>query len=161
MEKELVSNASSLIFIGKLGIFYLLKNICQRVLIPKQVFDEIFKYDKSENNLIQKELDSNFIVKQDIKKIKDIPLHIGERAAISLCLEKNIKIFLSDDKKARSYARSLSLDTIGVLGIILESLKLKSINKKQAKELIRKLIDKGYYMSPGLYAKTLELIEEV
>jgi predicted nucleic acid-binding protein len=161
MEKELVSNASSLIFIGKLGIFNLLKNVCQRILIPKQVFDEIFKYNKPENNLIQKELDSNFIVKQDIKSIKEIPLHIGERASISLCLEKNIKTFLSDDKKARRYARSLNLDTIGILGIILENLRAKSLNKKQAKELIKELIDKGYYMSPGLYAKTLELIEGV
>lgn len=160
MEKELVSNASSLIFIGKLGIFNLLKNACQKIFIPKQVFDEIFKYDKPENNLIQKELDSGFLVKQNVKIIKEIPLHIGERAAISLCLEKNLKMFLSDDKKARCYARSLNLDTIGILGIILENLKIKFINKKQAKELIKELIDKGYYMSPDLYAKTLELIEE-
>lgn len=161
MEEELVSNASSLIFIGKLRIFNLLKNICKRVLIPQQVFDEIFKYNKPENNLIQKELDSSFLVKQNVKNIKDIPLHIGEKAAISLCIEKNIKMFLSDDKKARLYARSLNLNTIGILGVILGNLRTKIINKKQAKELIIKLIDKGYYMSPGLYAKTLNLIEEM
>lgn len=160
MEEELVSNASSLIFIGKLGIFNLLKNICKRVLIPQQVFDEMLKFDKPENNLIQKEIYSNFIVKQEVKSIKEIPLHIGERAAISLCIEKNIKMFLSDDEKARLYARSLNLDTIGILGIILKNLRIKTINKKQAKELIIKLIDKGYYMSAGLYAKTLDLIEE-
>ena len=44
MEKELVSNASSIIFIGKLGLFNLLKNIYSRILIPEPVFDEIFKY---------------------------------------------------------------------------------------------------------------------
>ena len=160
MKKELVSNSSSLIFIGKLGIFALLKNIRSKVLIPEPVFNELFKFDKPENNLIQKEIDSNFIIKQNVKNIKEIPLHIGEKAAISLCLEKNIPLLLSDDKKARRYARSLNIKTMGVLGIILENLKLEKINKKQAKEFINKLIDKGYYMSPGLYAKILELIEE-
>ena len=49
MKKELVSNSSSLIFIGKLGIFNLLRNICSRILIPESVFNELFKFDKPEN----------------------------------------------------------------------------------------------------------------
>ena len=76
-----------------------------------------------------------------------------------MCLEKNIFLFLSDDKKARQYARSLNIKTVGVLGIILENLKLEKINKKEAKELVSRLIDIGYYMSPGLYVKMLELID--
>jgi len=160
MKKELVSNSSSLIFIGKLWIFNLLRNIYSRILIPEPVFDELFKFDKPENNLIQKEIDSNFIIKQDVKNIKEVPLHIGEKAAISLCLEKNIPLLLSDDKKARQYARSLSIKTIGVLGVIIKNLELEKINNRQAKEFVNKLIERGYYMSPELYSKILELMDE-
>jgi len=159
MEKEIVSNTNSLIFIGKLNIFNLVKNLYNNILIPKEIIREIIKYNKPENSLIEQEINSGFIKETKVKEIKDFPIHIGERAAISLCLEKNIHTFLSDDKKARRYARSLKIKTIGVLGIIFANLKLKNINKKQAKELVQELIKNDYYMAPELYAEVLNVID--
>ncbi len=159
MKKEIVSNASSLIFMGKLNIFYLVKNLYTSILVPKEVLHEIFRYDKPENHLIEHELDSGFLKEVAVKKINEFPIHIGEKAAISLCLEKNISIFLSEDKKARKYARSLRIKTLGVLGILLMNLKLKHINKQEAKDLIQKLIEKGHYMTSELYARLLDLID--
>jgi len=64
-----------------------------------------------------------------------------------------------DDKKARRYARSLGIRPIGVLGIILENLKKGKLDKNEAKDLIHRLIDKGYYMTSELYARIRELID--
>jgi len=85
-------------------------------------------------------------------------LDMGERAAISLCLEKKINIFLSDDKKARKLARGLSIETLGIAGIIKYNLEEKNISKEEAKDLINQLIKDGYYMSSILYSELLILV---
>lgn len=151
MEKA-VTNTSSIIFMGKLDLFNLAKNTFSEILIPKQVLEELFKKDSPENNLIKKYL-QDFLTETEITKIKDLPLDIGESAAISLCLEKNIKILISDDKKARSYARNLGIETIGVMGIILDNLQKNKIKKSEAKEILNKLIKKGYYISSTVYSE--------
>jgi predicted nucleic acid-binding protein len=158
MEKEIVSNASSIIFIGKIQIFSLVKNLFTKILLPEDIIKEIFQEEKPENPYIRKEIGKLLRIEK-VKEIKDFPIDKGERASISLCIEKKIFIFLSDDKKARRYARSLGLNTMGVLGIILENLKQKRINKPEAKKLIKRLIEKGYYMGPGLYDKIQEIID--
>ena len=159
MEKEIVSNTSSIIFICKLNILDLAKNIFHRILIPKEVIEELFNKNLPENRIIKEEL-GKFIIKTETKKIVNFPLGSGEKAALSLCLEKNIRIFLSDDKKARSYARSLNIKTIGVIGIILYNLQQKKINKKYARDLVDELIQKDYYMSSELYSKIIRLIDD-
>ncbi|MDP2925143.1 MAG: DUF3368 domain-containing protein [Nanoarchaeota archaeon] len=157
MEKEIVSNASSLIFIEKAKIFNLVKNLYSRILVPERVLKEIFKYNRPENIVIEQEINSGFIKLIKVRGVKDFPIHIGEKEAISLCLEKNIFLFLSDDKKARRYARSLKIETIGVLGVIINNLKLKHINKREARALMEKLIKEGYYMDPELYAEVMKI----
>ena len=157
MEKEAVANSSSLIFLAKLDIFNLAKNILSKILVPTSVIKEVFEKDFPENNIIKKELDS-FLIKLEVKEIKYFPLDEGEKAAISLCLEKNVKLFLSDDKKARIYARTLGIEVVGVIGILLYNLENNKINKKEFMELLNKLIGKGYYISPGLYAEIIKIV---
>ena len=157
MEKGIVSNASSLIFLAKLDVLKLAKNMFSRIFIPKEVLDEIFEKNKAENSLIQREV-GGFLVVNAVQNVKDFPIYVGERAAISLCLEKNIKKFLSDDKRARNYARNLDIEVIGVLGILLWNLQANKINKKECLDLVNKLIEKGYYMSSDLYSELLTLI---
>jgi len=43
MEKRIVSNTSSLLFLAKLNRFDLLKNVYPLVLIPQEVIDEMRK----------------------------------------------------------------------------------------------------------------------
>jgi len=50
---------------------------------------------------MRRDIKEGFIEEIDVKKVIDLPVHQGEKAAISLCLEKKINIFLSDDGKAR------------------------------------------------------------
>ena len=54
--KEVVANTSSIIFIAKLRIFELAKNVFGNILIPTQVIDELFDKESSENIYIKKEL---------------------------------------------------------------------------------------------------------
>ncbi len=156
---EIVTNTSSMIFIAKLDLFYLAKNIFSKILVPKQVIEEIFEKESPENILIKKELE-NFLLETGVKEIKNLFLDEGEKAAISLCLEKNIKILLSDDKKARAYAKNLGIDVIGVAGILIKNTEKNKIKKQEAKKILNKLIEHGYYISPYYFSKIMQEIDK-
>lgn len=157
MEKKAVTNTSSIIFIAKLDIFHLVKNLFHQILIPKEVVKEIFEKDSPENAIIEKEF-QEFLKEVEVKSIKEISIGTGERAAISYCLENNIKTFLSDDKKARKFADALGLDTIGIIGILLWNFKHKNITKKEFVKLVDALAEGDYFMSPSLYSELMKLI---
>lgn len=82
----------------------------------------------------------------------------GENSGISYCLENNIQTFLSDDKNARMIAESLGLKAKGVLGVLLWNIEQKNIDKQNCEELIKKLIEQGYYISSELYSEIIERI---
>lgn len=159
MDKEAVTNSSSLIFLAKLGRFDLLRNIFRVVFVPKQVIKEIFDKNRPENNIIKNEL-NNFIKEVKIRELKSFPIDEGESSALSLCLEKKIKIFLSDDKKARNFAQSLNIETLGTLGVLLENIRNKNLEKGECKALLKKLIELGFYLAPDTYSEILRLIDE-
>ena len=159
MEKEAVTNSSSLIFLAKINRLDLLKNLFKNIFISKQVTKEILDKNKPENNIIKKEL-NYFIKETEVKELKYLPLDEGECSAISLCLEKNIKFFLSDDKRARNFALSLGIEPIGTLGVLLKNVKNRKIEKEECKILLNKLLESGLYLSNEVYSNVLKLIEE-
>ncbi len=150
MEEKAVANTSSILFLAKLNRFNLLKNKFSEILIPKQVAEEIFDKNNAENLIIKKEL-GKFLKETEVGQIREFGIDKGERAAISLCIEKNIDIFISDDKKARKFARSIGIETIGMAGILLWNLENKKIGKGELIDLLDELIKKGYYISPSIY----------
>jgi len=159
-KKEAVTNSSSIIFIAKLNKFNLMKNIFKEVLIPSEVVKELLQKESSENISIIHEM-KGFLKETNPVKIVEYALGAGEKSAISLCLEKKGRFFISDDRKARGYARRMGIETIGVIGIILENLERSMIDKNEAKSLVNRLIKKGYYMSTLFYSRTMETIESL
>jgi len=159
MGKEVVSDSSFIIFLAKLDIFYLAKNIFSRIILPREVVKELFAKDFPESEVIKRQID-RFLYSRDVIEIKNFPLDEGEKVAISMCLEKGIKTLLSDDKKARVYARNLGIEVIGILGILLFNLKKNKISKKEFLSLLNKLIEKGYYITPILYSEIMKKLEE-
>lgn len=160
MEKEkAVTNTNTLLYLAKLNLLYLAKNIFSEILITKEIMGEILKKESPENIIIENELNI-FLKIVKVKKLIDPPLGIGEKSGISFCLENNIKTFLSDDKKARMHAESLGLKVKGILGILLKNLENNHISKEECEKLIKKAIEKGYYISSDLYNNVMQLIRD-
>lgn len=155
MEEKAVANTSSILFLAKLNRFDLLKNKFSEILILRQVIEEIFNKDNPENLIIKNELES-FLKETEVEQIREFGIDKGERAAISLCIEKNINMFISDDKKARKFARSIGIETIGMAGILLWNLENKKIGKGELMNLLEELIKKGYYISSSIYNQLKE-----
>jgi len=157
MEK-IVSNTSPLIFLAKCNRLDLAKNLYTKIVISEEVHEEIVSKNSPETEIILSEI-GNYIKVLKVQQIKDFLLDKGEQASISLCIQEDIKEFLSDDKKARSYAHSLNIKTSGTISIILNNLKNKKISKIEAKQIINRLMQAGFYISSELYSRILSILE--
>lgn len=154
-KEEAVANASSLIFLAKIEALYLAKQHFSRLFVPEEVEAEIFEKNTVEVTLLRSEF-SSFLKSVRVQNIREMPLGEGERAALSYCLEKNISSFLSDDLAARTCARALNIRATGVLGVLITSLRSKSITKKEFLAFFRRLLSAGYYISSQLYAEVMK-----
>lgn len=160
---KIVSNASPLIFLAKIGRLDLLEGY--EIIIPKQVYTEINIGEKTGREDIYK---IENLVKIGIIKVDEIEINeelekqnlgIGEKAAISLGIAKNISLILLDERKARRVAKFYNLYPKGAIGILAEALKKNKITKKEFKELIQKLIKEGYRISEELIMDLLKEME--
>lgn len=158
----IVSNSTVLISLIRIGKVELIRNIYKNIIITDVIKNEITMEDelyKSETRIFS-DLLGNFILVKKPRKVKDFGLHDGENSCLSLCTEMGDKVFLSDDKSARKAADSLGIKVMGTLGILISNLKKKKINKKEFFEILKNLIDRGFYISTELFAAIEEYVND-
>lgn len=117
-----VSDASPLLLLAKIGKLNLLKELYQEIIIPLQVKNEVLVNKDEASNIILSEIEKGWILLKDLETFPEVKrlgdklgLHKGETAALSVAKHLNIKEFLADDKLARIAARILGLKAIGCL----------------------------------------------
>lgn len=155
----MICNSTPLILLSKINQLEILKDIFGFVLIPESVKDEVLIEDKPGFIIIKKAIENNWIKIINPKKKLDLNLGNGEIDAISLAKEKKDTLII-DDSYAIKAARIYNVDTIRTTTVIFTALKKKIINKKQAIELINKLIENDYYIKPTEYSIILNKLNE-
>ncbi len=156
---EAVTNATVLILLAKIDRLDLL-NIIKKIQTTPEIEKEVL--EGKEISVQEKERLEIFLKNMGIEKATTIlQLDIGEveKSALTLCKQKDILFFLSDDKKARRVANILGIKTLGTIGILLKNLQEKKITKKEAKEILHLLMTHSYYISTELYMRTVEIID--
>ena len=123
----LIADSSALVAIAIVDKLDVLDKLFGSVYIPKAVFDEISKQDKPESKKLTDYCMSHVI---DIREQVNfnISLGLGESEAIVLYKEKNADFLLCDDKKAKKFAQTFGINTIGSLGILLKAKEKKLID---------------------------------
>lgn len=160
---KVVSNSSPLIFLAKIDKLDLLKN--HKISIPKQVYEEVIKggeLGREDAHKIEQLVEKNIVKVEETETSKELEkqnIGKGEKAAISLAINKKINLVLLDERKARRIAKFYKLKARGTLGILSEAYKNKKINSKEFKDLIQKLIKEGYRISEDLLFQLLKEIE--
>jgi uncharacterized protein len=156
-----VSNTTVILYLLKVNRPDLLKNYCNFILIPNEVYEELSinkgKFEK-EIILLDELIKEKFIKVIKLKKFKHFGLDKGENAALSLCAEENYKKFLSDDRGARRTAERLNYKVSGTIGVLLENITKKNLTKKEFIVILDSLIDEGYYLSSKAYAEVIKLL---
>ena len=150
----MISNSSPLIFLAKINRLDLIKKLFNNIIIPVEVKEEILTEEKTDSKIINEAIEEGWIKIDSPKNTLDLKLGKGESAAINLAKEKN-DILVIDDASGAKAANSLGIKTIRTTTIIFRALKNKIIAKKEAIDLINKIIELGYYISPKYYAQLI------
>ena len=168
------SDAGPIIWLGKCDILHLLKKLYSEIAIPEAVYEEavIRGLEKGfeDAQVIKKTIEEEWIKvyktsKQFTDKVEsvetrlDIKLGIGERDAIALALEKGISIFLTNDEDA--YHVGKSLEPRGVLYVLLGSVREGYLNKKQAKESLKRMLEEGFWLIPTIIHNFHEALDRL
>ena len=151
-----VSDSSTLIILSDLNRLDYLQNIFNTIYIPPKVYEEIsFKREFTLPDFIK------------IESIKDnqyidylnMILDAGESQAIALAIEKNLPLII-DEKKGRRVAKNLSVDIIGLLGVIYLNIRGNFITIKEAKEFLDRAKDNNYRISSKLIDDMFNRLED-
>lgn len=162
MEKDIVCDASPLIFLAKIRRIDLLNTYS--LFIPFQVEAEILKgirKEREDAKTISEYLKERKITPFKISLLRDLPdfLGSGEKAVISLAVKEKIENVLIDESKARTVARFKGLHPKGTLGILWDSYKAGNIDRNTTEALSFELIEKGYRIKEELFIEFLKRLK--
>ncbi len=162
----IAANSSPLIALGKQGKLELIRRRFKQLVIPKGVYDEILiKKDSPEAVALQKAVeDGRWVSVKEITINKLIAatkkIGQGEKEAISLAAKHSTQLLIDDDS-AKSYASALGVEAYGTLYVLYLSCLRKLISKSEAANLLKSMIDSGFYISTELYSKFFELLNSI
>jgi len=158
--RGIVSNATPLIYLAKVGKLDLLRKIFGEVFIPEEVRTEVVDKGKQlrESDAYSVE---NAISKGWLKVKKagtvEIPLRLdpGENAALSLAKGLGLRETLVDEAPARTAAKLLGLTPRGTLFVLLEALKRREIDIEKFTHILNQMIGHGFRLKEEVYLGTL------
>lgn len=158
--RKVISNATPLIALNKIGKLDLLRQVYKEIIIPYAVYEEVVLDFDAPDDFVQK---NNFInvmkiKNEEAKKLFVTSLHKGEVEVMILAKEIKADICIIDDLLARKYAKYYGLQITGTIGIILKAKKLGIIT--EIRPIMNELIDSDIYIDKKLYNKALKIAGE-
>lgn len=161
MSKRWVFDSSSLIILGKLSLLNILNHLCEELIIPNGVVEEILRgpgHDKAKT-WVQKEGKK---YKKDIGpislKIASWDLGLGENEVLSYCYANSQYVAIIDDRAAKKCANTFSIKTKGTLSIVMSAKKAGLI--PEVKPVLDQMIEAGFRIKDSLYKKVIEMVNE-
>jgi len=159
----IVSNASPLIYLAKVGKLHLLKELFGKVLIEEEVKREVVDRGKEEgaaDSIVIKESiqDGWIIVKRIRGKRKFKGIHLGEANTILLAKELDLEVLI-DEEDAREVARAFGLKTRGTLYVLRKCREQEIISKKEAIEILANMLNEGFRLSAHLYTEFVRRLD--
>lgn len=169
----MISNASPLIYLGKLNKLDLLIKLFNKIEITPSVYEEIIHREdnyKSEVEIIRGFIDKKLIIieKLDGKMseqsnfIKNsFKIHTGESDTIALALQKRKKEVIIDEKYARKAAKLHGLFPIGTFGVILLAYKKDIILEGEVRSIVEGLISGSFRIGADVLNEFWKLFDLV
>lgn len=158
-----VSDAGPLIYLGGVGRLELLRDLFGRVVVPRQVWDEVVGAGAERPGSAAAAAASSWI---DVRTPSPSPLTerlsevlgAGEAAAIGLCLEIQAELLLCDDLEARRIAAAQGIRVVGTLGLLVRGKRAGRLDA--VRPIVEALVAMGLRVSPDLVEEILVLAEE-
>ncbi|MGC9095495.1 MAG: DUF3368 domain-containing protein [Candidatus Bathyarchaeia archaeon] len=152
----IVSNATPLIYLAKVGKIDFLKKVFGEVFIPEEVKIEVVDRGKlleeRDAYVIEKAIDEGWL-KVLTTEIVEVPIKLesGEVAVLSLAKKLGLREVLLDEVSAREAARLLDLTPRGTVFVLLKALEKKEIDLNGFLEVLNQLIRHGFRLKEEVY----------
>lgn len=155
---RIVADSSCLIALAQIELFGLLQEVFSKIYIPRAVYEEVVVKGRGEPGSGETEaaLKDGWILMKDVNDRTAIDalkaiLGKGESEVIILCKELRADYALIDERTARHRAELMSVDTMGVLGIMDLAIEMGfAIDKRY---LVKQLKGVGFRISDKLYKR--------
>ncbi|MDO8634310.1 MAG: DUF3368 domain-containing protein [archaeon] len=163
----IVSNSTTLIYLGKLNKLGLLKKFFKKVSIPKAVFEEVVVAGKKENHidamLVEEAVREGWIVVEEcevLPQLNEFGIDRGELEAISLSLALKAPVLL-DQTHARIAAKAVGLKPRGTLFVLLKALKENDLSFDGFLDSLEQLIQTGFRLDQAVYIEAIKKAREI
>lgn len=160
-----VSNTSPIMNLAVVDLLDLLRQQFGEVIIPTAVIDELkLDTDYPGTDKIREALAAGWLRQTKLENDQVAlalkrELDDGEAEAIALALQLQIEVILMDERDGRSVAKSMGLNPIGVLGVLLRAKQNGDVSS--VKEILVKLKNEaGFYITDNLMNSILSEIGE-
>ena len=157
---SVVTNATPLIYLAKIGKLLLLKKLFGKVIIPEEVKKEVVDRGKekgeSDAYIIEQAITEGWLVIEKAQgKALQVKLHPGEEAVLILAVEKKISEVIIDEVPTRTAARILGLTPRGTIYVLLKAVSKLEINLEEFIELLEKLLECGFRLKEEIYLEAI------
>lgn len=154
-----VSNASPLINLARIGRLLLLRDLYGQLTIPEAVWNEVVIEGKDQPGASEIEaatwIRRKVATDNQLVRILQQDLDDGEAEAIALAVEEEADLLLMDERIGRESANHLGLRYVGLVGVLVEA-KSKAL-VREIKPLLDALRDiAGFRLSEDLYSRVLK-----
>jgi predicted nucleic acid-binding protein len=161
-ERPVVTNSGPLIALSSVGQLDVLLHLYTEVLVPEAVWREVTT--AGEGRPGSRELtESSWITRVSLAPPPDRllteELGMGEAEAIALTIQRNGRLLLIDDRRARRVAElAYGLRVKGVAGILVAAKQKGFIT--EVRPLLELMRVRGYYLSPRLISRACHEAKE-
>ncbi len=160
-----IIDTSCLIYFIRIKKLSLLKSLFSEISITQEVLKEIEGGVKGITEIKEKLNDWIFIEKQENKQAifelsKEENIEYTD-ASLILLAKKKKDILVSNDSALIKIARIKGVECWWLTRCIIEALRRKIIQKKEAKEILLSLVENGMYLDNKVYASLLSEIDKL
>jgi len=155
---RVVADSSCLIALAQIELFGLLQEVFSQIYIPRAVYEEVVVKGSGEPGSGETEsaLKDGWISMRDVNDRTAIDalkaiIGKGESEVIILCKELRADYALIDERTARHRAEIMSVDTMGVFGIMYLAIEMGFAIYKRY--LVKQLKGVGFRISDKLYKR--------
>jgi predicted nucleic acid-binding protein len=156
----IVSNASPLIYLAKVGRMGLLRKVFGEVLIPDEVKVEVVDRGKElgegDAYVIESAINEGWLKVLSAESM-EIPIRLerGEAAVLSLAKKIGLREVLVDEVSARTAARLLDLTPRGTVFVLLRALERRELDLNEFLDLLSKMIRQGFRLKEEVYVEVV------
>jgi predicted nucleic acid-binding protein len=156
---SIVSNASPLINLARIGKLGLLPRLYGELTVPEAVWREVVLEGQGQPGTEEIERASwiqvRSVTNRDLAQALQQELDAGEAEAIALALEMGAEFLLMDERLGRETALHMGVQCVGLIGVLIEARHQGLISG------VRSLLDAlrdvaGFWVSEALYRRVLQ-----